>query len=193
MLGKIIAIFIVASVVYGSVNHVDLTEALISSGSAALELTLTLISAMTLWGGIMGVARSAGLWEWLSKITAPLLRLIFNGLDKGSEALKAISMNLTANMLGLGNAATPLGIKAMQELEKEESCGEAATLNMQKLAVMNSSGLQILPTTVGAMRLAAGSSKPMEIIPCVIAVSVTALTVSLCLVSILYRGKRCLR
>ena len=141
----------------------------------------------------MGVAKAAGLWEGLARLTAPLLRLIFRGLGKGSEALRAISMNLTANMLGLGNAATPLGINAMQELEKEENCGDEATLNMQKLAVMNSSGLQILPTTVGAMRLAAGSEKPMEIIPCVIVVSVAALTVSLCLVSVFNRGKRCLR
>ncbi len=193
MLGKIIALFIIISAAYGCVTGADLTDALMSSGQNALELTLTLLATMTLWGGIMGVAKAAGLWEGLARLTAPLLRLIFRGLGKGSEALRAISMNLTANMLGLGNAATPLGINAMQELEKEENCGDEATLNMQKLAVMNSSGLQILPITVGAMRLAAGSEKPMEIIPCVIVVSVAALTVSLCLVSVFNRGKRCLR
>ncbi len=188
-MSKVITVLIIASVIFGAFSGADLTSAILGSGESAVNLMLTLLGSMTLWGGIMNIAKDSGLWDMLARLTAPLLAKLFKGLSKGSEAIKAISMNLTANMLGLGNAATPLGIKAMKELEKEEGAREKASPNMIKLALMNSCGLQILPTTVATMRLASGSAKPMEILPCVIIVSIMSLTVGLCIVSIFERRK----
>ncbi len=192
MLGKIITFMVTISVIFSILtkNSEGITSGLLSSGENAVELTLTLLGSMTLWGGITGVAKEAGLWEALAKVMTPLLTRIFKGLHKGSEAIKAISMNLAANMLGLGNASTPLGIKAMKLLEAEENGGEKASVNMIKLAVMNSCSLQIIPTTVAAMRLAQGSKAPMEILPCVLIVSLISLVSALTAVSLFERRKQ---
>ena len=95
------------------------------------------------------------------------MRLLFRDLPAGSKAAKAIVMNLTANLLGLGNAATPLGIAAMKELEKISPQKGAASNHMAMLVVLNTASLQLIPTTTAALRLASGSAAPMEILPAV--------------------------
>ena len=126
----------------------------------------------------MKVAESAGLVEKLSRLLSPVIGFVFNGIDKGSRAEQLISMNLTANLLGLGNASTPLGISAMQELSVSENAGDTATDNMIMLTVLNTASLQIIPTTAAALRAALGAQRPMEILPCVWIVSVYAITVA---------------
>lgn len=181
MIGYLLSFMIFVSVAYsmltGSAHEVS--GAVISSGSDAVTLVFTLSGAMAVWGGVMKIAERSGLTEKLTKTLQPLLRLIFRGLKKESAALRAIAMNMSANLLGLGNAATPLGIDAMRKLELEEAPGERASLNMIKLAVMNACSVEIIPTTVAALRAEAGSSAPMEILPCVIIVSLSSLLVAL--------------
>lgn len=183
---------IFASVVYaalsGSVESVS--SAVISGGGDAVELVLSLAGTMAVWGGIMRVAERSGLTDSLVKVLKPPLRLIFRGLKKNSAALSAIAMNFTANLLGLGNAATPLGIEAMQLLEQEEKPKERASPNMVKLAVMNACSVEIIPATVAALRAGAGSAAPMYILPCVLLTSVCSLSAALLVAEVLERGDR---
>jgi len=130
----------------------------------------------------MRVAQKAGLTELLALVFRPILSRLFKGIDPKGKAMGYIVLNLSANLLGLGNASTPFGIAAMKELEKEESagCGDslakgrkvkpsatAASNNMVLFVVMNTASLQLIPTTVAALRLRNGSTDPMEILPAV--------------------------
>lgn len=192
MIGFLLVFMIFASVVYaalsGSVESVS--SAVISGGGDAVELVLSLAGTMAVWGGIMRVAERSGLTDSLVKVLKPPLRLIFRGLKKNSAALSAIAMNFTANLLGLGNAATPLGIEAMQLLEQEEKPKERASPNMVKLAVMNACSVEIIPATVAALRAGAGSAAPMDILPCVLLTSVCSLSAALLVAEVLERGDR---
>lgn len=129
----------------------------------------------------MRVAQKSGITEQLAKLFSPVLGKLFSGLKKGGKAMQYITLNLTANILGLGNASTPFGLAAMREIETEENNPqpEKASRNMIVLTVMNTASLQLIPTTVAALRLKAGSDNPMEILPCVWIVSVLALCAAL--------------
>lgn len=168
------------------------SNAFLSESAGAVELALSLVGVICLWSGLMRVAQSAGLTERLAKLFSPLLGRLFRGLKKGGRAMQYITLNLTANLLGLGNASTPFGLAAMREMEKEENGGESASHNMILFTVMNTASLQIIPTTVAALRLKNGSSAPMEILPCVWLASAGSLAAALLGASLLRRlhGRR---
>jgi len=155
------------------------SDAALRECANAVTLAISLAGVICLWSGIMRVAQSSGLTEVLAKAFTPLLKRLFNGIDEKGKALQYIVLNLTANLLGLGNASTPFGIAAMKELEKESGKGERASDNMVLFVVMNTASLQIIPTTVAALRLKNGSSAPMEILPAVWLVSAVTLTVTI--------------
>ena len=160
---------IAVSVVFAGItgNMGGLSTSIMTEAGAAVDLALTLAAVICLWSGIMRVAQSAGLVEMLSKIFSPLLSKIFRGINPKGRAMGYIVLNLTANLLGLGNAATPFGLAAMRELEREEQTGASASNNMILFVVMNTASLQLIPTTVAALRLSAGSSSPLDILPAV--------------------------
>jgi len=170
---------LIFSLISGRINEVS--TAFLSECEGAVALAISLIGIICLWSGVMRVAQKAGVTEILAKLFSPLLGKLFNGLKKGGKALGYIVLNLTANILGLGNASTPFGLMAMKEIEAEEEnpCPENATHNMIVFTVMNTASLQLIPTTVAALRLKAGSENPMEILPCVWIVSILALTCAL--------------
>ena len=125
----------------------------------------------------MRVAERAGLVEKLARVISPLVSFLFKGIRKGGKAAGLITMNLAANILGLGNASTPLGIAAMKAIAEEDKVfsdgdREAASDDMIMLAVLNTASLQVIPTTAAALRAANGAEKPFEILPCVWIVSV---------------------
>lgn len=192
MIGFLLVILIFASVVYSALSGsiADVSNAAVSGGADAVKLVLSLAGTMAVWGGIMRVAQRSGLTNALTKLLRPPLRLIFRGLKKDSAALSAIAMNLSANLLGLGNAATPLGIEAMKLLEKEEQPDERASPNMVKLAVMNACSVELIPATVAALRAAAGSASPMDILPCVLLTSICSLFAALLVAEALEWGGR---
>ncbi len=163
------------------------SNAFLSESAGAVELALSLVGVICLWSGLMRVAQSAGLTERLAKLFSPLLGRLFRGLKKGGRAMQYITLNLTANLLGLGNASTPFGLAAMREIEKEENGGESASHNMILFTVMNTASLQLIPTTVAALRLKNGSSAPMEILPCVWLASAGSLAAALLGASLLRR------
>lgn len=179
--GYLLASLITISCIYsfhsGGINEVS--NAVITSGTTAVNLILTIIGAMATWGGIMRIAQESGLTDKITGLISPVLKIVFKGIDANSKAFKAIAMNIAANVFGLGNAATPLGIEAMRALENEEHCGETASRNMIILTVFNTSSVEIIPTTVAALRLSFGSRSPMDILPCVLLVSIVSLGVSI--------------
>jgi len=139
------------------------TEAAFENARYAAELCFGLIGIYALWLGLMRVADKSGLVKALSRRMAPLMRLLFPGIPPGSPAIGSIAMNMIANMLGLGNAATPLGIKAMKELQAVNGQKDTATDAMCMFLVINTSSVQLIPATVIALRSAAGSANPGEI------------------------------
>ena len=183
MMKYIITGLMVVSVIFAAVNGrmSELSAALLDECGAAVELALTLAGMIALWSGIMRAAQSSGLTEKLAKLTEPLLARLFKGLKRGGKAMQYITLNLTANILGLGNASTPFGVAAMREIEREENSPtpELASHNMILLTVMNTASLQLIPTTAAALRAKAGSAAPMEILPCVWVTSVCALAAAL--------------
>lgn len=155
------------------------SNAAIEGGNAAVTLILSLTGSLCLWSGVMQVAEDAGLTEIIAKILSPLTRRLFPGLKKGSETLRAISMNITANLLGLGNAATPLGIAAMRHLAEENGGNQTASDNMVTFVVLNTASIQLIPTTISALRLSHGAANPLDILPATLLTSVISLMVGL--------------
>lgn len=143
-----------------------LSAAVMESGTEAVDLCLTLCGAMMLWGGIMEVAKKSGLTTKAARLFCPVLRHLFPDVAPHSEAMEAISLNVTANLFGLGNAATPLGIAAMKKLQPHPA-NITATSSMVRFVMLNTASIQLLPTTVAVLRQNAGSNHPLEILPAV--------------------------
>ncbi|MGN0626124.1 MAG: nucleoside recognition domain-containing protein [Oscillospiraceae bacterium] len=160
---------LVLSLLFGILNGrmEQVSISAVNECSNAVTLAIQLAGVMCLWSGLMRIAEVSDLTGKLSRLFRPVMKLLFRHLPADSKAAKAIIMNLTANLLGLGNAATPLGIAAMKELEKISPHKGIASNEMALLVVLNTASLQLIPTTTAALRLAAGSAAPMEILPAV--------------------------
>lgn len=181
-------ISLIFAAVGGRMN--ELSASMISKSGEAVELVISLCGIMCFWCGLMRVAERAGLTEKLARLLSPIVCALFRGVPKGSKAVGLITMNLAANILGLGNASTPLGIAAMRELAETESAGGHATDNMILLAVLNTASLQIIPATAAALRTANGAENPFDILPCVWIVSVYAATAAVLAAKIMGRIAR---
>lgn len=164
MLNILWPIFIIISIIYAifSGNIENLNKSIFESTESAVNLTLTLLGTTCLWSGIMEIASKTQIIEYLSKMLRPIIKRLFSGLNEKSS--NNITMNIIANMLGLGNAATPLGLKAMKELQKENKNKQELSDNMMMLIVLNTASLQIIPTTIIAIRSSLGSANPTKII-----------------------------
>ncbi len=167
----------------------EVSSALMTGANDAVAMTISLMGIMCLWTGIMNIAENTGVTEIVAKILSPLMRVLFPKL-KDKTAKDAIIMNMTANMLGLSNAATPLGLKAMQEL-KRLSDGKTATDEMCMFIVINTASLQLIPSTVIALRQAAGSVTPTDIIIPVWICSVCVITVGVLAAKIFSKRQKC--
>src|SRR5713226_5356509 len=142
----------------------DVTKASVDSAKTAVEISLGLVGIMTLWLGIMRVAEQAGLITLLSRALRPVSRLLFPEIPPDHPAIGAMIMNIAANMLGLSNAATPLGIKAMEELQELNPQKETASNAMVTFMTLNTAGIQFIPATIIGVLVAAGSKNPTAII-----------------------------
>ncbi len=184
----LVIVSIICAAVFG--NTGDLSTALLNSGESSIELLLKMAGIMCLWSGIMKIAETSGFTTLIAKIFSPLLRPLFPHLDKNSPAFKSITMNISANLLGLGNAATPFGLKAMEHLHTLNNRSDTASNEMIIFVVMNTASLQLLPTTIATLRQAFGSTAPFEIIVPVWVSSACALTMALTLACIFNLRKR---
>lgn len=153
----------------------QVTDAVYSGGTAAVEMALTLAAVMMVWGGLMRVAEKAGVTAAISKILSPVLGFLFPGMKKDGPAARAISMNVSANLLGLGNAATPFGIEAMRRLQEENPLKDTASRHMITFVVLNTASIQLIPTTIAGLRAKYGSVSPMDIMPAIWLASTIAL------------------
>lgn len=175
--GALIIIATICAVVTG--RGAELAQGVIDGAADSVQLLTTMAGMMLLWSGIMEIAERGGFTRLLSGLLSPLLRRLFKRLPKDSAAMSYISMNVSANLLGLGNAATPFGLSAMKELKKLSPHSNKASDDMVTFVVMNTASLQIMPTMVGTLRQMYGSSQPFSILPCVWISSVCALAIGL--------------
>ncbi len=165
------------------------TKSAIDSAKTAVEISIGLIGIMTLWLGIMRIAEAAGLIALLGKALRPISRLLFPEVPPEHPAIGAMIMNVAANMLGLSNAATPLGIKAMEELQtlNDDAHKETATNAMVTFMALNTAGIQFIPATMIAVLASAGAKNPTAIIPTTIIATLCGATAAVTASKILQR------
>ena len=173
-------------------NTSQLSSSILSSAGEAVELVISMTGAVCLWSGIMEIAEKSGAAKAAAKLLSPVLSKLFPNLDKNGKAFTTICSNVTANLLGLGNAATPLGIKAMQEIVKEESAAppHTATKSTAAFMILNTASFQLMPTMIISVLLSAGCSRPNDIIVPIWISSIVGLSAALCAVNIFYPKKR---
>lgn len=192
MLNILWPFFIIISIFYAilSGNIENINNCIFESAENAVKLTLTLLGATCLWSGIMEIASKTDIIKYLSAILQPIIKKIFYNLDSNKKSYNNIIMNIIANILGLGNAATPLGLKAMGELQKENANKDELSDNMMMLIVLNTASLQVIPTTVIAVRKSLGSNNPTQIIFLVWIATVCAAVVGILVAKIIIKLTR---
>lgn len=192
MMTAIFCVLVLSGILIGGLTGrmPEVSSAALTEAPRAVELVLTLAGSFCLWGGMMRIAEESGLTRAMAKAACPVTKRLFRGLRAEGAAMGAIAMNLTANLLGLGNAATPLGIAAMREMEREERACGVATDNMALFVAMNTASLQILPTTTAMLRAAAGSKAPLDILPAVWVASAVSVLSAIVTAKLLARLQR---
>lgn len=158
----LISVSIIAGFINGTTDKV--LSALFEGCNLAIKIAFSLIGIMAFWLGIMRIAEKSGLVKLISKLIYPLMHPLFKDIEKNSATLGNISMSISANALGLTNAATPIGLKVMKELQEENPTKNIATDGMCMFLAMNTAGFQIIPTTVIAILIGVGATNPAEII-----------------------------
>ncbi|MEG1819343.1 MAG: spore maturation protein A [Oscillospiraceae bacterium] len=171
-------------------NMQELSDSIMKGGTDSINLCLRLLGIMCVWGGLMKIAERSGLTNVLCKVLSPLIKLFFPKMDIKSPTAQALSMNMTANLLGLGNAATPFGIEAMKRMNAQNLQKGVPTNDMVKLVVLNSASMRLIPTTVAMFRQQHGAAVPMDIMVASWVSSALALTVGMTMVWLLGRRKK---
>lgn len=166
MLNVIWPLFIIISYVYATINgNVEkINNAVFEYTEMAVNLTITLLGTMCLWNGLMEIALNTRLINVINKILNPFVNFLFSENKENKKIHEEISMNITANLLGLGNAATPLGLKAMNSMQENNKDKTRLTDDMATLIILNTASIQIIPTTVIGIRMSLGSLQPTKII-----------------------------
>lgn len=178
----LVASSIVIGFFNGTINEV--VNSMLESCNLAVKIVFSLIGVMAFWLGLMRIAEKSGMVKLLSKLVGPIVRPLFKDLKEDSPAIGDITMSLSANALGLTNAATPIGLKVMQELQKDNPQKDSATDSMCMFLGMNTAGFQLIPATVIAILVGAGAKNPTDIVlPTLIVTSfafISAIVVALC-------------
>ena len=176
MLNKIWPFFIIISFVFSiySGNIFNINNAIFNSAEQTVELCLTMFGTLCLWNGIMKIAVKTSLIDKLTKFLKPVISFIFPEIKNDEKISKEVSMNMVANILGLGNAATPLGLKAMDSMQKINTDKSKLSNSMAMFILVNTASLQIIPTTVIAIRSSLNSENPTKIIVAVWVATIAA-------------------
>ncbi len=175
MLNFIWLILLAGGIIYALLNGTinDISTAAFKATSDSITIAIDICGMLCLWLGFLKLAEKAGLIKIIAGLISPIVRLLFPDLAKNDPALGAIIMNIAANFLGLGNAATPFGLKAMEHLQANNPNPQVATPSMITFLVLNTSGITLIPTLVISLRAQAGSLNPSEIIlPAMIATTI---------------------
>ncbi|MBR3889072.1 nucleoside recognition protein [bacterium] len=166
---------IVLSIIFGIINGKtqDVVNAILSGADLSVKIAFSLIGIMAFWLGIMRIAEKSGLVKIIAKLIKPITKWLFNDIPEESSAIGNIALSFSANALGLTNAATPIGLRVMEDLQKENIDKDSASNAMCTFLAMNTAGFQLIPATVIAILVAVGSKKPTEIIlPTIIVTSI---------------------
>ena len=187
MLNYIWLAMIILAVILGGINGKieDVTKSAIDSAGSSVTIAIGLIGVMALWLGIMKIAEDSGLMKLLARAIAPIMRWLFPDVPSGHPAMGSMTMNIAANMLGLNNAATPLGLRAMEDLEKLNPHPGTATNAMCTFLTINTAGVQLMPATMISIMASAGSKDPTAIIGTTIAATTAAVIAGVTTVKIL--------
>lgn len=187
MLNIIWPLFIIGSYVYAIINgNIETVNTeIFNSVNDAVSLSLNLLGSMCLWCGIMKIAQNTRLISKFTKLLNPIINFLFPEIRENKQAKEEIAMNITANIMGIGNAATPLGLKAMETLQKENQDKTTLSNSMIMLIVLNTASLQIIPTTIIAIRVSLESKNPTEIIVPVWIASICAAITGITVVKLL--------
>ncbi len=189
MLNIIWPAFIVISIIYAflSGNIENVSNGLFDSAKSAVELTITFFGTICLWNGIIEIVKRTTLIDTLSKALKPVIRFLFPEIKNNKKANEEISMNMVSNLLGLGNAATPIGLKAMETMQKENPKKDTLTNSMAMFILINTASIQLIPTNVIAIRSSLGSKEPSSIILGVWVATITAAVVGITAAKILMK------
>jgi spore maturation protein A len=180
-----ITLSVIIGIADGRINEVS--TAALTGAADAVALFLILLGTICMWSGLMKIAEAAGITEVIAKLLSPITKRLFPDLKPDSEGMQAITMNMTANFLGLGNAATPLGLRAMKIMAESSQKKDTATNSMAMFIVINTASLQLIPTTIAAIRINNGSKSPFDILPCIWLASIVTVVTGVVLAKIMSR------
>lgn len=190
MINYLFASFFIIGILYSLLTNTNISNEMLSSASTGLELILSIIPIMCLWLGIMNIAKKSGLLDKLAKFLTPILKIIFPEIPKNSPCFSYIGTNIIMNMLGLGNAATPFGLKAIKEMQELNKEKDTATRSMITFLVLNTASVTIMPTTIISLRMMYGSVSPESIIPYIIITSTLSCLIGLIIDRLFYLVRR---
>ena len=178
------------SLIFGllSGNLDAVASAALDGARSAVELSLSMAGVLCLWSGVMEIMNACGLSAGLARLFRPILRRLLPNACRDEETLAAVSANVSANLLGLGNAATPLGIRAARRMAR--GCGGIASDELCRLVVLNTASIQLIPATIASVRAAAGCETPFDILPAVWLASVLSVAAGLTAERLLSHGRR---
>ncbi len=192
MLNKIWPVFIIISIIYAifSGNIEKVNNGIFESMKSVVELSLTFLGTITLWNGIMHIAYKSKLINYIERVLNPIVKILFPEIKNNKKIKSEISMNIIANILGIGNAATPMGIKAMKSMQNINPKKDTLSNSMMIFIVMNTASLQLIPTTVIAIRNSMNSTNPVSIVFPIWLVTFGSLISAIFITKILLKIKR---
>jgi spore maturation protein A len=176
-----VVISVIFGLLSGNINAVG--KAALDGAGSAVTLCISICGVTCLWTGVMEVMRRSGISSSLKRLFLPVLSLLFPSSQRNKDAMEAVSANVSANLLGLGNAATPLGIRAASEMSKLSHDGVASD-DLCMLVIINTASIQLIPATVAALRAAQGAANPFDILPAVWIASIATVTVGIMLAKV---------
>lgn len=186
MINYIFGLFFIIGILYSFITNTNISNEMISASSKSIELIFTIIPIMCLWLGIMNIAKKSGLLDKFAKLITPILKYLFPEIPKNSPCFSYISINIIMNMLGVGNAATPFGLKAMKEMQKINQNKDTSSRSMITFIVMNTAAVTIIPTTIISLRVLNKSINPMSIVPYIVITSSLSCIIGLILDRLYY-------
>lgn len=166
MLNTIWCFFIIISIIYSFISgsYSSVNSEIFSSIESTIKLMISLLGSICFWNGIMNIVKNTTLISRIKNLLKPIIKFIFPNINDNSLAFENISMNMTSNLLGLGNAATPCGLKAIEELQKENDSKDKLSNDMIMFILINTASIQLIPTTIISIRMSLGSINPSGII-----------------------------
>ncbi len=186
--GSIMVVSVLSGIATDRVDQVS--QSILSGATQAVELCVTLLGMLVLWGGLTEIMQVSGLSDLLGKLISPVVKWLFPELKYHNKARNAIALSMAANVLGLGNAATPLGLKAMDELQRINHNSFVASNSMVTFVVLNSVSIQLIPTGIAVLRNKYHSAAPMEVMIPIWVVSIISVIVGVGLAVLLNQRRK---